>query len=102
MWSAYLQSPENAQHAYASLDCAKELSGLPSAVIITGEYDPLRQEAECFAQSLLKAGVEVKTLCVPEVIHGFLDLPIYESEKKIAWVQQIRKLLGFVKLNRLC
>lgn len=94
MWGAYLQNPANAQNPYASLDCAKDLSSLPAAVVVTGEYDPLRQEAESYAQALREAGVAVQTLNVPGVIHGFLDLPLYESEKKIAWVHEIRRLLS--------
>lgn len=94
MWGAYLQSPENGQNPYASLDCAKDLSHLPPAVVVTGAYDPLHQEGEQFAESLRAAGTAVESICIPEAIHGFLDLPIYTPEQKIAWVDQIGALLA--------
>ncbi|MES2121757.1 MAG: alpha/beta hydrolase, partial [Chlamydiota bacterium] len=94
MWGAYLQSPENAQNPYASLDCAKDLTRLPSAVIVTAEYDPLCQEGAGYADSLRKAGIDVRYTCIPEAIHGCLDLPIYSTEQKIAWAQEIRAMLS--------
>ena len=38
-------------------------------------------------------GVPVLSQCFPEVIHGFIDLPIYEEKAKIAWINEIGKLL---------
>ena len=93
MWSAYLQSSENAKNPYASLDCVKNFSDLPPAVVITGEYDPLRKEGERYAAALAEAQVPVQSLCIDAVIHGFLDLPLYDSEQKIEWVQKIREML---------
>lgn len=77
MWGAYLQYPENAQNPYASLDRAQDLSNLPPAVVITAGYDPLHVEGEKYAESLKNAGNSVQVRCIPEVIHGFLDLPLY-------------------------
>ncbi len=92
MWSAYLGAPENAQNPLASVELA-DLSDLPPAVIITAEYDPLCQEGEMYGEKLLEAGVAVQTMRVPEVIHGFLDLPLYDLEQKIAWTKEIKEML---------
>ncbi len=92
MWSAYLGAPENGKNPLASVELA-DLSDLPPAVIITAEYDPLCQEGELYGEKLLEAGVAVQTMRVPEVIHGFLDLPLYDLERKIAWTKEIKGML---------
>ena len=92
-WSVYLQSPENYSKPYASPNLASDFKGLPPAVIITAEYDPLHEEGENYADHLKAAGVPVLSKCFSEVIHGFIDLPIYDEEAKIAWIDEIGKLL---------
>lgn len=89
----YLQSAENYNKPYASPNLASDFKGLPPAVIITAEYDPLHDEAENYAQFLKTNGVSVVYKCFPEVIHGFIDLPIYDEKSKIAWINEIGTLL---------
>ena len=51
-----------------------DLAGLPPAHIVTGEYDPLREEDEAYAESLSAAGVEVTITCYERMFHGFFNL----------------------------
>ncbi len=53
----------------------KDLSGLPPALIITAEFDPLRDEATLYADRLRQAGIPVLHKCFAGQIHCLLGLP---------------------------
>ncbi len=60
------------------------LVGLPPALIITAEYDPLRDEGEAYAARLVGAGVAVTTSRYDSVIHGFFSMRDLVPEGKAA------------------
>ena len=70
-WQQYM-GEEAASQPMASPLQAKALAGLPSAYIVTAEYDTLRDEGDAYAKRLQEAGVSVAWECVPGMLHGFL------------------------------
>ncbi len=70
-WKHYLATPEQGSDPYAS-PLRADLQGLPPAIVLTAEFDPLRDEANAFASRLQEAGVTVRRIACLGQVHGFL------------------------------
>jgi acetyl esterase len=83
-WKHYLGSEaDKANHLAAPL-LAPDLSGLPPAVVITAEFDPLQDEGEAYAKKLQNAGVNVRFRKFDGVVHEFFGLAGAVSKAKEA------------------
>lgn len=95
-WDCYV-SPEQAREPYASPLRAVDLSGLPPALVITAEYDPLRDEGEAYGKRLHESGVATTVHRYDGVVHGFVSQAAMVPEGREALAEvgaALRSALG--------
>lgn len=83
-WGHYVGSPEQGRHPYASPLNAASLEGLPPAMVITAERDPLRDQAEAYARRLEQSGVPVTIKRYQGAMHVFFQMSGVLDEGKQA------------------
>jgi acetyl esterase len=71
-WNHYLADPADGANPYASPLRARDLSGLPPALILLAGHDPLRDEGRAYAERLQAAGVAVDCRIYEGMVHAFL------------------------------
>ena len=74
-WERYLASASDARNPYAAPLVATDLSSLPPALLIVGEFDPLRDETEAYAARLQAAGVATTCTRYDGGVHNFFNMP---------------------------
>jgi acetyl esterase len=74
-WGHYLANPADGMNPLASPLRADDLSGLPQALVITAEHDPLRDQAEAYARRLSDSGVATTVTRYTGMVHGFFCMP---------------------------
>jgi len=73
-WDQYLPDAAARNDPRAAPARAKSLAGLPPAIVVTAEYDPLHDEGKVYAQRLASEGVPVSHFDFTGQIHGFMAL----------------------------
>lgn len=72
----YARVESDKQNPYFAPILQEDLSGQPRTLIITAEFDPLRDEGEAYGKALLEAGNEVEVHRIKDALHGFFALGI--------------------------
>ncbi|MFF2810897.1 alpha/beta hydrolase [Streptomyces sp. NPDC058000] len=71
-WDQYLGPDGDRGNPYAAPGLAPDLTGLPPALLVLPECDPLRDEGLAYGRALRAAGVPVRVDAYPDTFHGFL------------------------------
>jgi acetyl esterase len=73
-WRIYLRDEADADDQRASPLRARDFAHLPPALVITAEFDPLRDEGRAYADKLRGAGTPVVYRDYPGMVHGFATM----------------------------
>lgn len=72
----YAGSEDDKKNPYLAPILAGDLSNQPDTLIITAEYDPLRDEGEAYGERLKEAGNRVEVCRIKDALHGYFALGI--------------------------
>ncbi|MDF2952556.1 MAG: Esterase/lipase [Anaerocolumna sp.] len=75
----YIRNEKDRTNPYVAPLLAKDLSNQPKTLIITAEYDPLRDEGEAYGMRLREFGNTVTITRMKDALHGFLSLPMKKN-----------------------
>lgn len=72
----YAETEEDRLNPYFAPLLARDFSRLPDTLILTAEFDPLRDEGEDYGQKLRDAGCRVRVERIEGALHGYFALGI--------------------------
>lgn len=64
---------------------SENLYGQPETLIVTAEYDPLRDEGEAYGEKLRRFGNSVSIVRIKDALHGFFSLPIRFAHVRLCY-----------------
>lgn len=97
LWGLYLNGLDDEHNPYAVPHRSHDFSSLPPTVLVTAEFDVLRDDGRRYAEKLKEAGVPVIYRDYPGMIHGFFSYSVdiqegFELRRHLA--EDINSILG--------
>ena len=95
-WDHYADPADRVDPKAAPLR-ADDLSNLPPALVVTAEFDPLRDEGEAYATAMSNAGVDVRHLRARGHIHTSLtavDMVLSGADRRAEMAEALQQFLG--------
>ncbi|HUE29729.1 MAG TPA: alpha/beta hydrolase [Verrucomicrobiae bacterium] len=83
-WNHYCGKSPALSDPYLCPLRARDLKRLPPALVVTAEFDPLRDEGEAYAARLRETGVPVTSKRYPGMIHGFFGMGALLTQARTA------------------
>lgn len=83
-WEQYLQGSEHDNDPYACPLTASDFSNLAPTIVITAEFDPLKDDGIKYERLLREAGVETHYKEYEGMIHGFVNMGEITPTAKVA------------------
>jgi acetyl esterase len=90
----YASSPSDFADWRMSPLRAPDLTGQPPAIVITAEYDPLRDQGEAYGERLRESGVPVEIVRAHGLFHGFFGMFAFLPAGRPAWDRAVAALQG--------
>jgi acetyl esterase len=84
-WKQYLQDPAQGKDPLVSVLHANDLTKLPPALMVTAEFDVLRDQGKAYADKLKAAGVSVQYKCYPGQIHSFMGFAVTQYSTDVGF-----------------
>lgn len=88
-WRSYVGEGAELSQPLADLS-GHSLEGLPPTLIITAEYDVLRDEGESFARRMKDSGIDVRHTRYDGMLHGFFHMATLFDDSRAATDEVIR------------
>ncbi|PLR68881.1 alpha/beta hydrolase [Bacillus sp. UMB0893] len=98
-WNHYLSEPEQGLNPYASPLLAEIFENMPKALIVTVEYDPLRDEGMQYAEKLAVANIPVSHLHYGRLVHSFPNMIGRVNRTDLAMIDITKQLQGMLRKN---
>ena len=89
----YESCPEDRVNPYFAPLLAKDFSNMPETLILTAEFDPLRDEGEDYGKKLVEAGNYVEVHRIKDALHGFFALGIrfFHVQESFSYMNEFLK-----------
>ena len=76
----YVSKKEDLKNPYVSPIISNDLSNQPKTLIITSEFDPLKDEGLAYGEKLKIFNNDVKIYCIKDTIHGFFNYSLFKKQ----------------------